>query len=249
MAGGPGASGRLGCYVLPGGVTDPRPALDQARSAQAQGLGAVWVGERYDTKDLPSLIGALSQVTDRIRLGAAVTHEGLRHPMVLASMAQTLQALSNGRFVLGLGRSTAWRWRAYGARPPTVQSMADTAGILRRLWAGETVRYHGLAGDFPQLRLAQPRLAALQGQSADKMLSRRELTDLSLGLPREWLPSASAAGSDDHCSKLLAEYLDACADELILHGTKAHGLTELTRVVTQPSGDKHDSGRCAVSHR
>jgi len=347
MAGGPVAAGLLGCYVLPGGVTDPRPALDQARAAQAQGLGAVWVGERYDTKDLPSLIGAMSQVTDGIRLGAAVTHEGLRHPMVLASMAQTLQALSNGRFILGLGRSTAWRWRAYGARPPTLRSMADIASILTRLWAGETVSYSGAAGDFPQLRLAQrpdtppppllaaavgpktlalagrafdgvilhpfltpdavrrsveavraaaeqadrdpaaawcvatvvvapgcsdigvaeavdaraagylaasgvgdalvrangwdasalaafrrqPRLTGLEGKSADKTLSRRELADLARSLPPEWLPSASAAGSVDHCANRLAEYIAAGADHVILHGTTAHGLTALIRAL------------------
>ena len=45
--------GLLGGYVLPGGVSDPRPAIEQARHAEAGGLGTVWIGERYDTKDLP----------------------------------------------------------------------------------------------------------------------------------------------------------------------------------------------------
>ena len=145
----------LGCYVLPGGVHDPRVGLDEARVAEQIGLGAVWIGERYDTKDLPSLAGAIGQVTSRVRIGAAVTSPGLRHPMVLASMGQTLQSLTNGRFRLGLGRSAAWRWRMYGVAPPTLDSMADTAAILRRLWAGETVSYDGPAGRFPELRLAQ----------------------------------------------------------------------------------------------
>ena len=147
--------GRLGCYVLPGGVPDPRKGLDQARAAEALGLGAVWIGERYDTKDLPSLAGAIGQVTSDVRIGAAITHPGLRHPMVLASMGQTLQSLTRGRFVLGLGRSADWRWRAYGVAAPTLRSLADTAGILRRLWAGETVTYDGPAGTFPSLRLPQ----------------------------------------------------------------------------------------------
>jgi 5,10-methylenetetrahydromethanopterin reductase len=146
---------RLGCYVLPGGVPDPRLGLDQAREAEGMGLGAVWIGERYDTKDLPSLAGAISQVTSQVRIGAAITHTGLRHPMVLASMGQTLQSLTNGRFVLGLGRSANWRWRAYGVQPPTSEVLADTADILRRLWAGETVTYDGPAGHYPSLRLPQ----------------------------------------------------------------------------------------------
>src|SRR6202034_2542568 len=145
----------LGSYVLPGGVSDPRPVVEQARAAEAIGLGTAWIGERYDTKDLPSLAGALSQTTTRIRIGAAVTQTGVRHPMVLASMGQTLQALSGGRFVLGIGRSAPWRWRNYGVRAPTLASLGDTADILRRLWAGETVRYEGPAGRFPQLRLPQ----------------------------------------------------------------------------------------------
>ena len=93
----------LGSYVLPGGVADPSPGIEQARRVEEAGLGTVWIGERYDTKDLPALAGAISQVTSRVGIGAAVTHTGLRHPMVLASMGQTLQGLSGGRFLLGVG--------------------------------------------------------------------------------------------------------------------------------------------------
>jgi 5,10-methylenetetrahydromethanopterin reductase len=145
----------LGCYVLPGGVSDPRPGLDQARRAEELGLGTVWIGERYDTKDLPSLASAIGQVTARVRIGAGVTSPGLRHPMVLASMGQTLQALTAERFMLGLGRSAEWRWRAYGVGAPTLASLADTAAVLRDLWAGRTVRYDGPAGHLPEIRLAQ----------------------------------------------------------------------------------------------
>jgi 5,10-methylenetetrahydromethanopterin reductase len=147
--------GVLGCYVLPGGTSTPRKGIEEARTAEAIGLGAVWIAERYDTKDLPSLAGALTQATTQVRIGAAVTHPVLRHPMVLASMGQTMQALSDGRFVLGLGRSAAWRWQAYGAASPTTAVLADTADILRRLWNGETVSYSGPAGQFPRLRLEQ----------------------------------------------------------------------------------------------
>jgi 5,10-methylenetetrahydromethanopterin reductase len=338
-------AGLLGGYVLPGGVPDPRPAIEQARQAEAAGLGTVWIGERYDTKDLPSLAGALSQVTARVRIGAAVTHTGLRHPMVLASMGQTLQALSGGRFLLGLGRSAMWRWRNYGLPSPTLASLGDTADILRRLWAGETVGYEGPAGRFPRLRLAQridgpppplllaavgpktlrlagqsfdgvilhpfltadavgrsvrtvrdaaveagrdvarlrcyatvvvapdrsaedtelavraraagyfqvtglgdalvaangwdpadlaryrrhPKLVAIGDEQADKVLSRRELVEVSGSLPDEWLPSSSASGPAADCAARLHEYLDAGADELVLHGTTAEHLGVLAQ--------------------
>jgi 5,10-methylenetetrahydromethanopterin reductase len=333
----------LGSYVLPGGVTDPRPGIEQARRVEEAGLGTVWIGERYDTKDLPALAGAISQVTTRVRIGAAVTHTGLRHPMVLASMGQTLQALSGGRFLLGVGRSARWRWQAYGSPPPTLASLGDTAQILRRLWAGETVHYVGPAGSFPELRLAQrvdvapppvllaavgPKTLALAGRcfdgvilhpfltpeavgrsvsvvrteaersgrdpasarcyatvvvapdrsadeadlavraraagyfhvaglgdalvaanewdptdlgryrthpvlvglgdrQADKALTRAELIEVSRSLPAGWLRSASATGSAAECAARLHEYLDAGADQLVLHGTTAEGLGAL----------------------
>jgi len=333
----------LGSYVLPGGVADPRPVVEQARRAEGIGLGTVWIGERYDTKDLPSLAGALTQTTTTVRIGAAITHTQLRHPMVLASMGQTLQALSGGRFLLGLGRSAAWRWRDYGEPMPTLASLGGVAQILRRLWAGETVSYDGPAGHFPRLRLPQrpdvdpppvllaavgpktlalagecfdgailhpfltpeavtrsaavvrtaaeaagrdpdriktyaavvvapdrtpeetelavnargagyfhvaglgdalvaanrwdaaelaryrsnPTLSALGELQADKALSRAELVEVSHSLPGDWLSSSSATGTAAQCAARLAEYLDAGADELVLHGTTAEHLSSL----------------------
>lgn len=123
---------RLGCYVLPGGVPDPRPGLHQAKVAEDIGFGTAWIGERYDTKDLPALAGAIGQVTSRIRIGAGITHPGLRHPMVLASMGQTLQALTGERFMLGLGRSAPWRWQAYGV-PRMGHDNTVTQMLARRL--------------------------------------------------------------------------------------------------------------------
>ncbi len=165
-------------------------------AAEALGLSSVWIGERYDTKDLPSLAGALSQVTHRVHIGAAVTSPGLRHPMVLASMGQTLQSLTEGRFRLGLGRSASWRWRAYGAPSPTLTSLRDSAEVLRRLWAGETVDYRGPLGSFPALRLAQradveppplllaavgPKTVALAGEAYDGVILHPFLTPEAVG--------------------------------------------------------------------
>jgi probable F420-dependent oxidoreductase len=339
---------QLGAYVLPGGVADPSRVVEQARAIEASGLGTVWIGERYDTKDLPSLAGALTQTTVSVRIGAAVTHTQLRHPMVLASMGQTLQALSGGRFLLGFGRSASWRWHDYGEPMPTLASLGDIAQILRQLWAGETVEYEGPAGAFPRLRLPQrpniqpppvllaavgpktltlvgqrfdgvilhpfltpgavarsvqsvrsaavsagrdatqircyatvvvapdlsahdaemavnargagyfqvsglgdalvaangwdaadlaryrrhPNLVAIGDRQADKALSRQELVEISHTLPDHWLGSSSASGTAAQCATRLTEYLDAGADELILHGTTGADLEALIRAFT-----------------
>src|ERR1700749_3043596 len=95
----------LGVYALPGRVRDPRPAIGQARIAEHLGLGTVWLSERWGTKDLGVLAGAIGQVTTDITFAAGITHFQTRHPAVLASTAMTAQALSNGRVILGFGRS------------------------------------------------------------------------------------------------------------------------------------------------
>ena len=237
----------LGCYVLPGGVRDPSLALDQARATEALGFGSVWIGERFDTKDLPSLAGAISQVTERVRIGAAVTVPGVRHPMVLASMGQTLQSLTRERFALGFGRSAAWRWRQYGVPAPTLASLADTADILRRLWAGETVTYSGPAGTFPELRLPQrpdaaapplllaavgPKTLALAGRAFDGVILHPFLTPdavaRSVAVVRD---AAASAGKDPATVRCYATVVVAPdrtdGDAALAVGARAAGYFQL----------------------
>jgi alkanesulfonate monooxygenase SsuD/methylene tetrahydromethanopterin reductase-like flavin-dependent oxidoreductase (luciferase family) len=46
---------RLGAYLLPGRMDDPRPALEQARSAEEIGFRSVWLSERWASKEIGSL--------------------------------------------------------------------------------------------------------------------------------------------------------------------------------------------------
>src|SRR5690606_125340 len=207
-----GTLGRLGCYVLPGAAHNPREGLDEARAAEALGLGGVWIGERYDSQDLPTLASAIGQVTRRVRIGAAVTHPILRHPMVLASMGQTLQSLTGERFTLGFGRSADWRWKAYGTASPTLGMLGDIADILRRLWNGETVSYEGPLGDFPSLRLpvrldlapppmllaaVGPKTIALAGRCYDGVILHPFLTPEAVRRSRATLREAAEATGRD----------------------------------------------------
>ncbi|MEZ5749176.1 MAG: TIGR03857 family LLM class F420-dependent oxidoreductase [Caenibius sp.] len=146
---------QLYSYILPGQVNDPRPGLDQARKADTLGLGGIFLSERWETKELGATMGALTQVTDKVRLVAGLTHFGTRHPVVQAGMAQTLQQLSGNRFVLGYGRGVESHMRKMGIPTPNLAGLADYAMILRRLWAGETVEYDGPAGNWGELKLPQ----------------------------------------------------------------------------------------------
>lgn len=143
---------QLGAYVLPGRASDPKLAVTQALAAEAVGLGSVYLSERLGTKDLGTVGGAMAQATERVRITAAATHMQSRHPLALASLALTLQALSDERFVLGIARAIPQVWKAHGLPPASNQVLVDGLHILRRLWAGEQVSYDGPLGTFPSLQ-------------------------------------------------------------------------------------------------
>lgn len=181
----------LGAYILPGRVDDPRPGIAQAQAGEEIGLGSIWVSDRWDTKEISAVCGALTQVVRRPKIICGATHFGTRHPLVLAGMATTLQTLSDDRFVLGIARSAGNHLRQLGIPVPTNAALADHAMILRRLWAGETFSYDGPAGHYPVLRLPDvpgnggpplilaaigPKALALAGASFDGVILTPFLT-------------------------------------------------------------------------
>ena len=145
----------LGAYILSGRVPDARVGIAQAQAGESLGLSSLWISEKFGTKDLGALAGALAACTTRPGIAAGVVPLQTRHPLQLASLAATVQSLSAGRFLLGLGRGGNWL-SGLGVPPTaTAQMVVDTVIILRRLWNGEEVTYHGPAGDFPSLQLRE----------------------------------------------------------------------------------------------
>jgi len=202
----------LGTYLLPGRVFDPLDGPKHARDAERLGLGAVWLSDRWEQKEAGVMLGAMAQATTSIRIGTGITHPQTRHPLVLAGMATTLQALSGGRFTLGIGRSAAQVWKGMGVPVPTTQMLRDVADVLRRLWAGEQVTYDGPLGNFSKLRVSfryegappglmlaaiGPRSLAVAGEAYDGVILHPFLTTdavaRSAAVVRE---SAERAGRD-----------------------------------------------------
>jgi 5,10-methylenetetrahydromethanopterin reductase len=142
----------LSIYVLPGRATDPTIALTEAANAEAAGFGGIYVSERLDVKDAAVVCGALVATTEHLRVGTALIHQGTRHPLTLASMAATLQLLSRGRFVLGLGRGLGALAPSLGVARPTLASLEHLVTTVRRLWEGERITETGPAGSFRGLR-------------------------------------------------------------------------------------------------
>jgi probable F420-dependent oxidoreductase len=203
---------RLGCYVMPGGSNDPLAGLEQAKAAESLGLGSVWLSERWASKELGAMGGAIAASTRRVRIVAGITHFGTRHPVVLAGLGTTLQALSGGRFEIGVGRSIPNLWPMLGLPLPNLRALEDHASILRGLWASETVKYDGPAGTYPRLRATDtpdvaapplllaaigPKTVALAGRVFDGVILHPFLTREAVGRAREAVRDAAAAAGRD----------------------------------------------------
>ncbi|QLY28882.1 TIGR03857 family LLM class F420-dependent oxidoreductase [Nocardia huaxiensis] len=182
----------LGCYLLAGASDDPRKIIDEVRAAEELNLGTAFLSERFDVKEAVTLSGAAGAASERIRIATAATNHNTRHPMVTAAYATTMHRLTRGRFMLGLGRGGAHAFAAWNLPPVTTAQLEDFAGLVRRLWRGETVRDHdGPAGRYTRLRLDPrfnetiplglvafgPQTLALGGRVFDEVVLHTYFTD------------------------------------------------------------------------
>lgn len=144
----------LGFYVLAGQPASSRDLVAEVIDGEALGLGTAFVSERYNKKEAATLSGAAGAVSERITISTAATNHNTRHPMVTAGFARTMQSLTSGRFVLGLGRGIPMMQDAFGISRITTDQMEDFAGLMRRLFRGEVIMGHdGPAGSWPVLHL------------------------------------------------------------------------------------------------
>jgi len=144
----------LGFYTLAGQPASSRDLVAEVIEGETIGLGTAFISERYNKKEAAVLSGAAGAVSERITIETAATNHNTRHPMVTAGYARTMQSLTGGRFVLGLGRGVALQQDAFGMGRITTAEMEDFVGLMRRLFRGEVIIGHdGPAGSWPVLHL------------------------------------------------------------------------------------------------
>ncbi len=144
----------LGFYTLAGAPDSTRDLIGEVTDAETLGLGWAWISERYNRKEAAVQSGAAGAVSEHLTIATAATNHNTRHPMVTAGYALTMQSLTGGRFVLGLGRGIRPLQDVYGIPHITTAQMEDFAGLMKRLFRGEVIMGHdGPAGRFPILHL------------------------------------------------------------------------------------------------
>jgi F420-dependent oxidoreductase-like protein len=129
----------------------PKGALDGVLEADRLGFDSVWTAEAYGSDALTPLAWWGSR-TEQIRLGTAIMQMSARTPAATAMAALTLDHLSGGRFILGIGASgpqvvEGWYGRPY---PRPLERTREYVTILREIIAREgPVEFHGRHHDLP----------------------------------------------------------------------------------------------------
>ncbi len=134
--------------------------LDTAQWAEAAGWYGVWYADHYmpntgseafepgDSHECWAILPAIAVVTERVRIGSLVSPTSVHHPAVLANRAATIDHLSNGRMVLGLG--AGWQineHHAYGIalEPPgaRVTRFDEAIQIIKSLLSEDRTTFDG----------------------------------------------------------------------------------------------------------
>jgi probable F420-dependent oxidoreductase len=138
----------------------PAEVLELARQADADGWHGMWYADHYmpntgsesiqpgDVNECWAMLPAIAAVTQRIRIGPLVSPTSVHHPAVLANRAATIDHISEGRMVLGIG--AGWQineHHAYGIElqepGPRVTRFEEAIQIIRSLLNNERTDFSG----------------------------------------------------------------------------------------------------------
>ncbi|HEX6498107.1 MAG TPA: LLM class F420-dependent oxidoreductase [Micromonosporaceae bacterium] len=130
--------------------TTPADHLAFAQEADRLGYAVVWAAEAYGS-DSPTMLAWIAGQTERIGIGSAVMQIPARSPAMTAMTAATLDALSEGRFHLGLGVSgpqVSEGWHGVRFARPLARTR-EYVDIVKMALARQEVSYHGEFYDLP----------------------------------------------------------------------------------------------------
>jgi F420-dependent oxidoreductase-like protein len=124
--------------------------LEIVQEAEKLGYDSVWAAEAYGS-DVATVLGWIAGQTTKIKLGSAIFQMPGRSPAMTAMTAATLDQLSNGRMLLGIGSSgpqvsEGWHGVRFGKQ---IQRTREYVAVVRKALARERVEYKGETLELP----------------------------------------------------------------------------------------------------
>jgi len=202
---------RLGFTVPLEGLPIVDSVVPLARLAEDVGYTDVWSAEVSTTDGLTPL-AALAVTTENLRLGTAILPAFSRPPALMAMEAASLQAMSHGRFILGIGTSSSiivGSWMGQKFELPLTR-VKETVSILRDALSGKKVDFEGktvrskgfrLTGDPGSpvpiyIAALGPKMLELAGQVADGVILYLFTSEGARRAVSQVQEAARAAGRD-----------------------------------------------------
>ncbi|OLF13933.1 LLM class F420-dependent oxidoreductase [Actinophytocola xinjiangensis] len=204
---------KLGLALGYWGAGPPPDLAERIRAAEDLGFDSVWAAEAYGSDALTPLAwhGA---ATSRLRLGTSIAQLSARTPAATAMAAMTMDHLSGGRFVLGLGASgpqvvEGWYGQPY---PRPLARTREYVQIVRRIIRRETSEYAGEHYRLPAAGgtgLGKPLRSTLHPRRADLPIHLAAEGPRNVALAAEiadgWLAMFYSPWADEHYRAALAE--------------------------------------------
>jgi len=189
---------------------DAKTILAEIELSEKLGYDAVWLGDsQMIWREMYVLLGAAAKATSRVWLGTGVTNPITRLPVVTASAITTLQELSGGRAVLGVGVGDS-SVRTLGMKPVTLATLEQFVSEIRDLCSGsplvtpngEVRLSFGAPQKCPQIIVAAngPKSLQLAGRIGDGVIFstgrshssfQQAMGHIQVGLKERTLPKGS----------------------------------------------------------
>jgi probable F420-dependent oxidoreductase len=269
--------------MLSFGVTfmlDPPPSrvVELAKLAEENGFDYVWAWDSHVLwQDVYPVFTLIAANTERVRIGPCVTNPATRDITVTASALATLNEISGGRMVMGIGRGDSAR-RVIGKPPVTVEHMEQACRQIRDLAEGREIDYDGTplrlkwaSGRLPVWMAAYgPKALRAAGRVADGLIMQLAdpyIIEWSLRYVREGAEEAGRSFDDIQIMSAAPAYvtddLDAAREQVrwfpalvsnhVVDLVQRYASTELPRELTEfiaarDHYDYADHGRAGAEH-
>ncbi len=204
----------------------PERTIEIARRVERLGFDAVWIPDERFFRDVYGTCAAIARATDRIAIGPCVTDPYSRHPAITAMAIATLDELSGGRAVLGIGAGASG-FRELGiTRTHPATAVREAVELIRRLLAsehvearGRMVRFDGRL-DFTPLRASLPifvaaggeRMLEVAGAVGDAVILQAQMTRAELGASVARVMAASVSAGRAARSVTIVARVDVAVD-------------------------------------
>ena len=143
---------RVGIEFIPS--TEVIDIAYYARIAEDLGFSHIWITDHYMNRPCFVALTHVALYTNSIKIGSGVTNPYPINPAVIASSIATIDEISGKRTILGIGAGDRLTLKQLGiTRKKALAAMRESIEIIRQLWVGKSVTFHGKVFDIPKAKL------------------------------------------------------------------------------------------------